>query len=115
MLVHEDAEYIDPFFNEGERTLKEIQDLKIKITEIFVKYPGLNVLLEDALGTVIFDVLENIQIRLAILSRMLTTNQWVNIKTLVLVWMEEGDEDDEDEHEEPQKLSELVLLVGVRI
>ena len=106
MLVHEDAEYIDPFFNEGERTLKEIQDLKIKITEIFVSYPGLNVLLEDALGTVIFDVLENTPSDNTI-KNILTTHKSMGEYQNIGLGLDgrRGDEDDEDEHEDPIRRS----------
>lgn len=58
-LIHDDIEFTSPYFNEPERTIEEVQELKIKITEIFTSYPTLNVLLEDIRGTVIFDVLEN--------------------------------------------------------
>lgn len=58
-LIHDDIEFTSPFFNEAERTLEEVQELKIKITEIFTSYPSLNVLLEDIRRTVVFDVLEN--------------------------------------------------------
>tara|TARA_B100000035_G_C21004158_1_gene556386 strand:- start:391 stop:1287 length:897 start_codon:yes stop_codon:yes gene_type:complete len=58
-LVHEDIEYSNSFFNEPERTLEEVRELKVKITEIFTSYPTLNVLLRDTRGTNIFDVLDN--------------------------------------------------------
>ena len=59
VLIHDDVEFTSPYFNEVERTLEEVQELKIKITEIFTSYPTINVLLEDIRGIVIFDVLEN--------------------------------------------------------
>ena len=83
--------------------MKEIQDLKIKITEIFVSYPGLNVLLEDAFGTIIFDVLENSPSDNTI-KNILTTHksmgEYQNIG-LSLDRRREDDEDEATEHDEP--------------
>ena len=57
VLIHDDVELLVHILI-VERTLEEVQELKIKITEIFTSYT-INVLLEDIRGIVIFDVLEN--------------------------------------------------------
>lgn len=59
ILSIEDNEFTFQLFNEGNRTIEEVQDLKVKITEIFMGYKTVNVLLQDVSGSTPFRLLEN--------------------------------------------------------
>ena len=59
ILSIEEGEYIDEVFNEGDRTLDEVLKLKKNITERFMGYRTVNLLLQDITGLCIFDFLEN--------------------------------------------------------